>query len=75
MADINHQEPRIDPVGYCLIGLLLLLLSYAGWLSYKSIDWTVLKRLESQTLVLPTPILSPPSTPSAQVSTSSSNKK
>jgi len=55
----------IDPVGYCLIGLLLLLLSYGGWLSYKSIDWTVLKRLESQQLILPTPIIAPPATSSA----------
>lgn len=66
MEEINRQEPRIDPIGYSLIGLLLLLLFYAGWLSYKSIDWTVLKRLESQTLVLPTPIIAPPSTPSAE---------
>ena len=53
----------IDPVGYSLIGLLLLFLLYAGYLSYKSIDWTVLKRLESQTLVLPTPIIAPPASP------------
>jgi hypothetical protein len=55
----------IDPFGYSLIGLLLLFLLYAGYLSYKSIDWTVLTRLESQKLVLPTPIIAPPATPSA----------
>ena len=31
----------------------LLLLTYAGYLSYKSIDFEVLKKLESQTLVYP----------------------
>lgn len=63
MAEINHQESGIGPVGYCLVALLLLLLIYAGWLSYKSIDWAVLKRLESQTLVLPSP--APPASASA----------
>ena len=53
---------RLDFWGYLIISVLFLLLSYAGYLSYKSIDWTVLTRLESQTLVLPTPI---PASPSA----------
>ena len=35
------------------IFFFLLLLSYAGYLSYKSIDFDVLKKLESQQLILP----------------------
>ncbi len=53
------QPQKIDPIGYTLIIIFFVLLSYAGYLSYKSIDWTVLTRLESQKLVLPTPISSP----------------
>lgn len=49
-------QKQIDPTGYALIMILLTLLLYAGYLSYKSIDWDVLKRLEAQPLVLPTPI-------------------
>jgi hypothetical protein len=55
------KENKIDFWGYLIIGFFLLLLSYAGYLSYKSIDWTVLTRLESQKLVLPTPIIASPS--------------
>lgn len=56
------MEPKkLDFWGYLLISFFLLLLSYAGYLSYKSIDWTVLTRLESETLVLPTPIIASPS--------------
>ena len=50
-------EKPLTPIGIILISLLLLLLSYAGYLSYKSIDWSVLERLESQKLILPTPAL------------------
>lgn len=60
------DQDKIDPIGYTLLGILFLLLVYAGWLSYKSIDWDVLKRMESQTLILPTqmpvqPLVSSPS--------------
>jgi hypothetical protein len=59
------MEPKkLDLGGYLIVGLLLLLLSYAGYISYKSIDWTVLTRLESQSLVLPTPL---PASPSAVI--------
>ncbi len=44
----------LDIWGYILISIFLLLLSYAGYISYKSIDWTVLKRMETQELILPT---------------------
>jgi hypothetical protein len=53
------EKDKLDLVGAILLGSLFILLAYASWLSYKSIDWDVLKRLESQTLVLPTQI--PPS--------------
>ena len=53
--------PKLDLWGYLIVGFLLLLLSYAGYISYKSIDWTVLKRLEGETLVLPTPVIASPS--------------
>lgn len=51
--------PKLDFFGYLIIVILLGLLSYAGYLSQKSIDWDVLKRLESQKLILPTPLSSP----------------
>lgn len=54
------MNSKIDPLGYALLGLLFITLAYAGYLSYKSIDWTVLKRLEAEPLVLPTPIPLPP---------------
>jgi hypothetical protein len=49
-----EQKP-VDYIGYALITTLLLLLTYAGYLSYKSIDWTILERMESKNLILPTP--------------------
>ncbi|MFA6250506.1 MAG: hypothetical protein WC686_03285 [Candidatus Shapirobacteria bacterium] len=48
---------KIDWVGVSLVSLFFAFLTYAGYLSYKSIDWDVLKRIENQQLVLPTPIL------------------
>ena len=62
---------KLDFWGYLLIGFFLLLLTYAGYISYKSIDWTVLTRLESETLILPTPIIA---SPSAKIATPSSKK-
>ena len=69
------ESNKIDTLGYILIATFLILLSYAGYLSYKSIDWNVLKRLESQTLVLPTPIPASIASPSAQSATASPTKK
>jgi len=61
-----------DIVGTILICTLLTLLTIAGIISYRSIDWSVLQRLEGQKLVLPTPIIASPSaiitTPTATVS-------
>lgn len=50
------SDQHIDPIGYLIITILLILLSYAGYLAYVSIDWQVLNRLEAQPLILPTPI-------------------
>ena len=66
------NEPKIDFIGTLLIIALLISLAYAGYLSYKSIDWTVLKRLEAEPLILPTPIPNKPSknaTPSTKNTT------
>ena len=53
------MEPqKIDPWTYLLIGILFILLAYSSYLAYISIDWNVLQKLESQKLVLPTPIIS-----------------
>jgi hypothetical protein len=62
------KQPSLDPIGITLIVIFLGLLTYAGIISYKSIDWTVLKRLESQTLVLPTPVVASPSVVTASPS-------
>jgi len=60
------EDKPIDFIGGVLLLALFLLLAYAGFLSYKSIDWDVLKRLESAPPVLP-----PPATSSALPSQSS----
>lgn len=51
-----EEKNKIDYVGVTLIVIFFILLSYAGYLSYKSIDWDVLDRLEKAPLVLPTAI-------------------
>lgn len=62
-----------DPIGNIILAVLFILLIIAGIISYISIDWSVLKRMEETPLVLPTPI--PPinstttsATPTASVS-------
>lgn len=47
------MKNKITPLGYFLIITFLILLSYAGWIFYQSIDWQVLTRLENSTLTLP----------------------
>lgn len=51
-----ENKNKIDYVGVTLILVFFILLSYAGYLSYKSIDWDVLKRLEQAPLGVPSPI-------------------
>jgi hypothetical protein len=53
MTETNKNN--IDYIGVTLILIFFILLSYAGYLSYKSIDWDVLKRLEEAPLNVPTP--------------------
>jgi len=59
------MDNKITPLGYLLIATFFILLSYAGWLSAKSIDWDVLKRVENAPLSLPSPIITQISSPSA----------
>lgn len=61
-----EENKKPDHVGNIIIFILLGLLIFAGYLSYKSIDWDVLKKLESEPLILPTPIPTLTSTSSAQ---------
>jgi len=56
-----------DPIGNIIIAILFILLIIAGIISYKSIDWDVLKRMEATPLILPTPI--PPSNPATNSAT------
>lgn len=63
---------RFDYVGFTLFLSLFLALAYGGWLSYKSIDWEVLKRMEKMELDLPTPI---PTATSSATPTSKPIKK
>ncbi|MFA6185200.1 MAG: hypothetical protein WCT51_02025 [Candidatus Shapirobacteria bacterium] len=51
-----EENKKPDYIGNTIVFVLLGLLLYAGFLSYKSIDWNVLNRLESENLILPTPI-------------------
>ena len=63
-----------DYIGNILVLILIILLAVAGYFSYKSIDWKVLNRIESQTLSLPTqtPTIQNPATQSAQTISSTS---
>lgn len=58
-----EEQQQITPIGYVLSIILLALLSIAGYISYQSIDFDVLKRMEEQELILPSPI--PPQTQSS----------
>ena len=65
------MDSKIEWPGVILISLFFIFLAYAGYISYQSIDWKVLQRLESQPLVIPTqaPVTTPtaiPATPSAK---------
>jgi len=65
-----EENKKPDYIGNTIVFILLGLLIYAGYLSYRSIDWNVLKRLESEQLILPTPI---PATSSAQIIPTATN--
>jgi len=60
------EQNKINPLGYFLLLSFFILLSYAGWIYAKSIDWDVLKRMENSPLTLPTQApISPPASISA----------
>lgn len=62
------MESKKDIFGIVSTIILFILITIAGYISYKSIDWDVLKRIENQKLILPTPVIS---SPSANISTAS----
>ena len=64
------MEGKKDIFGIIMIVILFILITTAGVISYKNIDWNVLKRIESQQMILPTPI---PASNSANISTVSSS--
>lgn len=68
-----EENKKPDYIGNIIVFILFGLLFYAGYLSYKSIDWNVLKNLEAEPLILPTPIPASPATPSAQISPTSTS--
>lgn len=55
-----------DTFSYILIVTLLALLTYAGFISYKSIDYDILKKLEAMPLNIPAAPTSAISTQSAK---------
>ena len=61
------EKNYIDNTGAILIGALLFSLIVAGYITFKSIDFDVLKKLEAQPLVLPTPIITQPQTSTSSV--------
>jgi len=58
-----------------LISLLFVFLTIAGIISYKSIDWNVLKVMEQKKLVLPEPISPIPTSTISATATPSSLQK
>lgn len=50
------NKNKIDYIAITLILVFFILLSYAGYLSYRSIDWNVLKRVEQSPIGIPSPI-------------------
>lgn len=59
------NQNKITPFGYFLIISFFILLSYASYIYAKSIDWDVLKRMETSPLILPTQAPSPTASSSA----------
>lgn len=57
------DQNKIDLIGSLLIASLLISLTYAGILAYKSIDFKILDKLEASPLDLPPQPTSTPQTP------------
>ena len=55
------MKKEIDFLGYILITSLFIMLLIATYLSFKSIDYKILEKLEAVPLNLPTPTESIPS--------------
>ncbi|MFA7300973.1 MAG: hypothetical protein WC069_01570 [Candidatus Shapirobacteria bacterium] len=51
-----ENKNNTDYIAVFLITVFFILLSYAGYLSYKSIDFNVLKNVENAPLGVPSPI-------------------
>ncbi len=49
----NNQHEEIGLIGYILGFTLFIFLIIAGYISYKSIDWKVLQKMEAQQLIVP----------------------
>jgi len=64
-----------DIIGPILLFLLFILLIAAGIISYQSIDWNVLKKIENQKLILPTPIITKPNTSTSSISPTNNPQK
>lgn len=67
---MTEENNKTDHIGNIIVFILFGLLFYAGFLSYKSIDWKVLENLEKDPLILPSPIPTLVSTQSAQITPS-----
>jgi len=65
---MTEENKKTDYIGNIIVFILLGLLIYAGIITYKTIDWNVLKKLEAQPLVLPTPVPASTATQSAEIS-------
>jgi len=61
---MTPQKP-IGTTGSILLFIFFSSLAYLAYLSYQSIEFDILDRLEAQPLVLPTPLPTLESTPSA----------
>lgn len=71
---INNHQDEIGIIGYILSFTLLILLIIAGIISYRTIDWKVLEKMESQQLIIP-PVSTSSSQIQSPVSTPSNSKK
>ncbi len=71
---INNHQDEIGIIGYILSFTLLILLIIAGIISYRTIDWKVLEKMESQQLIIP-PVSTSSSQIQSPVSTPSNSQK
>lgn len=60
---MEKEQNKINIIGGLLIASLLISLTYAGILTYKSIDFKILEKLEASPLNLPPKPTAMPQTP------------